>query len=79
MTTIPVLLRRLGGQRVVAERLGLARSAVGNWAMRGSIPGEHVLTIWQWALEAGIDWEPPGAEGLRAALAKRQSVSPQAA
>lgn len=71
MTTIPVLLRRLGGQRVVAGRLGLARSAVGNWAVRGSIPGDHVLAIWQMAIEAGIEWEPPGADGLLEALKAR--------
>lgn len=38
--------------------------AVSNWAARDEIPGEHRITVWEMAAAAGIDWKPPGAEGL---------------
>lgn len=59
------LLRHLGGHAVVAERLGLRRAAVSMWVQRGEIPAEHRNEVWQMALDAGLDWTPPGAEGLR--------------
>lgn len=59
------LLSALGGHAAVAERLGLRRTAVTMWVRRGEIAAEHRLTVWQMALDAGLDWAPPGAEGLR--------------
>lgn len=35
------------------------------WVQRGEIPAEHRNEVWQMALDAGLDWTPPGAEGLR--------------
>ena len=59
------LLRALGGHAEVARRLGLRRTAVSMWVRRGEIAAEHRLAIWQMALDAGLDWAPPGAEALR--------------
>lgn len=62
------LFAGLGGQRAVATRLGVGVTAVSNWAVRGRLPAEHRLTVWQMALDAGLDWTPPGAEALREKL-----------
>lgn len=59
------LLRALGGHAAVAERLGLRRTAVTMWVQRGEIAAEHRNAVWQMALDAGLDWTPPGAEALR--------------
>lgn len=58
------ILRRLGGPARVARACGVTISAVGCWQIRDEIPPRHWLTIWRMAREAGIDWRPPGAEGL---------------
>jgi hypothetical protein len=67
------LISRLGAQRV-AERLGLRKSAVPMWVARGAIPREHHLAIWTMAIEAGVDWTPPGAEAIRARLAEQPAA-----
>jgi hypothetical protein len=59
------LFSALGGQRVIADRLGVGVTAVSNWAVRDRLPAQHRLTVWQMALDAGLDWTPPGAEALR--------------
>jgi hypothetical protein len=58
------LLSKLG-RRVVAAACQVRPNAVTNWIARGEVPAEHRLTVWQLALDAGIDWTPPGAEALR--------------
>lgn len=63
------LIVGLGGQQRIAELLGLGKSAVGMWVTRGAIPREHHLTLWRLALAAGLSWEPPGADAIRAQLA----------
>lgn len=63
--TLAELLSELGGHAVVAERLGLRRTAVTMWVRRGEIAAEHRNRVWMMALDAGIDWTPPGAEDLR--------------
>lgn len=63
--TLTELLRALGGHAEVAQRLGLRRAAVSMWVRRGEIAAEHRLAVWQMALDAGLDWTPPGAEALR--------------
>lgn len=55
----------------------MGQNAVSNWLARGAVPAEHRNTVWQMALDAGIDWTPPGAEGLRDKL--RESATPGAA
>jgi hypothetical protein len=37
---------------------------VADWQARERVPSRHWLTIWRMAREAGLDWRPPGAEGL---------------
>lgn len=69
MTTTD-LLSALGGAAQVAARLGLKRTAVANWATRDAVPAEHRLAMWRLALEAGLAWEPPGADAIRAKLAE---------
>jgi hypothetical protein len=66
---ITELIAALGGARSLSGRLGLKASAVGMWAVRGAIPREHHLALWQMALAAGLPWQPPGAEAIRAQLA----------
>jgi len=58
------LIEALGGSGVVARALGLRASAVGNWSLRGEIPGAHHVGVWRLAREAGLEWSPPGAEGF---------------
>lgn len=58
------LVKRLGGASRVAERCGVTPPAVSNWCARGAVASEHHLAVWQLAVEAGVDWRPPGAEGL---------------
>ncbi|MBR0678099.1 helix-turn-helix domain-containing protein [Roseomonas alkaliterrae] len=72
------LVSALGGQRVVAERLGVGVTAVSNWVVRDRVPAQHRLTLWQMALDAGLDWTPPGAEALRDKL-RGASEAPEAA
>ena len=66
--TLGECISSLGGQTEVARRLGLGKSAVGMWMHRGAVPREHHLELWRMALEAGLAWEPPGAEAIRAQL-----------
>lgn len=64
MTELRDLIKQLGGATKVAARCGVTPPAVTNWTVRGEIAAEHRITIWRLAHEAGIDWTPPGAEGL---------------
>ena len=58
------LIRALGGPKAVANACGVTMSAVGCWQVTGSIPARHWLRLWRMAKERGLDWRPPGAEGL---------------
>ena len=58
------LIRDLGGPKAVANACGVTISAVGCWQVTGSIPARHWLRLWRMAKERGLDWRPPGAEGL---------------
>jgi len=71
------LLDRLG-RKAVATACGVGMTAVSNWASRG-IPSEHYVAVWQMALDAGLDWTPPGAEALRDRLRGGGSPQPAAA
>lgn len=64
MIAVKELIRLLGGPTVVAARRSVTVSAVTNWAGRDDVPGEHRVPMWRLAHEAGLDWHPPGAEGL---------------
>lgn len=36
------------------------------WALQpGGMPQKHHLAVWRLAVERGVPWRPPGAEGLR--------------
>jgi hypothetical protein len=61
------LLAKLG-RRAVAAACQVKPNAVTNWIARGDVPAEHRMTVWQLALDAGLDWTPPGAEALREKL-----------
>lgn len=63
------LIAGLGGHQRVSARLGLGKSAVGMWVTRADIPREHHLALWEMALAAGLEWQPPGAAEIRARLA----------
>lgn len=67
-TATAELIRALGGPSRIAGRFGVTTSAVSQWSQRG-IPREHHLGMWRLALEAGLLWEPPGADAIRAQLA----------
>ena len=59
------LIHAFGGPAVVGDRLGGIRAdTVSMWGTRDSIPPEFHIPVWRLAQEAGIDWKPPGAEGL---------------
>lgn len=61
---LATLMAKLG-RKAVAAACGVRQNAVSNWLSRGELPAEHRLTLWQMALDAGLDWTPPGAEALR--------------
>ncbi len=73
--TIRDLIIKLGGQGAVADRLGLKRNSIAMWIARGAVPPEYHLALWAMALEAGLDWEPPGAAELRPLLAQSLCAS----
>lgn len=58
------LIRRLGGPTKVARVLRITTQAVSNWSAVNRVPREHDVAVWRLATEAGLDWAPPGAEGL---------------
>lgn len=58
-------MSRLGGQANVARHLGVTRAAVSHWVAANALPAERREVVWQMALDAGLDWTPPGAEALR--------------
>lgn len=62
------IIRALGGPSKLAARLSLPGNTVAYWGHRNRIPAERWLEIWRMAIAAGLDWQPPGAEGLREAL-----------
>jgi len=68
--TVSELIAALGGPTAVAGALGQKPGSVKMWSHRDALPAEHRLPLWRLALERGLAWEPPGAEGLRALLAQ---------
>jgi hypothetical protein len=69
----------LGGNRVVAGRIGVRSQAVSNWIAANVVPAEHHVTVWRMALEAGLAWEPPGADSIRHLLGAPAPAATQAA
>jgi hypothetical protein len=63
--SIKVLVVKLGGNRAVAERVGVRSQAVSNWIATNTVPREHHLALWEMALAAQAGWEPPGADSIR--------------
>jgi hypothetical protein len=59
----------LGGPSAVAAAVGEKPKTVGMWGARNRVPGDHLLVFWRLALAAGLSWEPPGADAIRAQLA----------
>jgi hypothetical protein len=57
------LVAALGGAAIVARLCGVTGQAVAGWSTAG-IPARHWLRLWRMAKERGLDWRPPGAEGL---------------
>jgi DNA-binding transcriptional regulator YdaS (Cro superfamily) len=64
MMSLSDLISALGGATKVASACGVQPSAVSNWIARGAIAADHRVTVWRMATDAGLDWAPPGAEGL---------------
>lgn len=64
-----ILIKALGGTKAVSQRTGQAMQTVYMWGRRGNIPAEHHISLWQMAVEAGVDWQPEGADELRQLLA----------
>lgn len=73
MLSLNALITGLGGATKVAQECGVLPSAVSNWVSRGAIAAEHRVTVWRLAAAAGLDWTPPGAEGL-ALVAKERAA-----
>lgn len=61
--SIAEAIEAVGGASAVARACGVTVQAVCNWKCAG-IPARHRLTLWRMAKERGLDWRPPGAEGL---------------
>lgn len=59
----------LGGPSAVGSALDERPKAVGMWGSRGRVPQDQLLPFWRLCLDAGIAWEPPGADAIRAQLA----------
>ena len=58
-----VVIAQLGGPSAVAKHLRVTPQTVTGWSTAG-IPARHWLRLWRMAKERGLDWRPPGAEGL---------------
>lgn len=58
------LIVTLGGISTMARVLGVTPQTVSGWQHAPTIPPRHWLTVWRMAKERGLDWRPPGAEGL---------------
>jgi hypothetical protein len=59
------LIRQLGGPGSVARACGVSAPAVSNWIARDGIPVERHIPLWRLALQLGVEWTPPGADGCR--------------
>lgn len=64
MVTVRELIKQLGGPVALSGCCGVVPSAVTNWAAKNEVSAEHRITLWRMAVAAGIDWTPPGADGL---------------
>lgn len=62
------LIAALGGPSKVASDLGTTPQAVANWATDGKLPAGRELDVWILARRAGVDWRPPGREGVHLML-----------
>lgn len=62
------LIRAMGGPAKLAAALGVPANTVAYWSHRNKIPADRWLEVWRMAIDAGLDWQPPGADGLREAL-----------
>jgi len=65
---VATLIASLGGAAAVARQCGVSPQAAYKWLAEGSIPARHWLRLWRMAKERGLDWRPPGAEGLDLAI-----------
>ena len=61
---VATLIASLGGAAAVARQCGVSPQAAYKWLAEASIPARHWLRLWRMAKERGLDWRPPGAEGL---------------
>lgn len=58
------LIHNLGGPKRLGEVLDEPMKTVSSWGARDSVPAEHRVRVWRLARQAGLDWTPPGFEGL---------------
>lgn len=72
--SVSPIIAALGGPAALARQLGIASSAVRMWSQRQRLPQKHALAVWRLAHEAGLDWRPPGFDGIE--LAPRPIASP---
>jgi hypothetical protein len=61
---VSALIAKLGGPAALGRKLGITTQAVSNWHVTGRVPPNHEVRVWKLATEAGLQWTPPGAEGL---------------
>ncbi|MBR0651368.1 helix-turn-helix domain-containing protein [Roseomonas terrae] len=59
------LMKALGGGVAVSEACAVSPQAVSNWIAEGRIPARHHPAVWRLAQAHGVNWRPPGYEGLR--------------
>ena len=58
------VIAALGGPTKVAARLCVRADTVSMWSVRNRLPARHSVPLWLLADAAGLDWRPPGTEGL---------------
>lgn len=56
--TVRDLIHTLGGNKAVADRLGLSRCAPQNWNANGSIPAQHWISLLAMLQADGVEITP---------------------
>lgn len=64
MMALREIIGAAGGSTALASRCGVSSTAIYNWLAHGRIPARHWIPLWRMAKERGLDWRPPGTEGL---------------
>jgi hypothetical protein len=70
--TVAETIQALGGATAVSRVCRVSLAAVCNWVSDGKIPPAHHAALWRMAQARGVDWTPPGFEGVRLVLVESE-------